>query len=96
MILLFGFTKKQLCLESLVAIIPDAKDRSSGSSILRTSIAYRVLLKNYERDYQNFAQSTNIENLLSIGRNGEFLHIFMEDVYWRTLKKVSNLITKFP
>ncbi|MEJ7700844.1 MAG: hypothetical protein WKF71_14520 [Pyrinomonadaceae bacterium] len=38
-------------------------------------------------EYRNFEQSTGIENLLSIGRNGEFAHIFMEDVYWRTRKK---------
>ena len=34
----------------------------------------------------------DIENLLSVGRNGEFAHIFMEDVYWRTRKKVRDLI----
>jgi hypothetical protein len=43
-------------------------------------------------EYRNFEQSTGIENLLSIGRNGEFAHIFMEDVYWRTRKKVRHLI----
>ena len=87
---------EQICLESLVAIAPDAGDRFPGSSILRTSIACPIFLNNYERDYQNFAQSTNIENLLSIGRSREFSHIFMEDIYWLTLKKVSKLINKFP
>jgi protoporphyrinogen/coproporphyrinogen III oxidase len=85
---------EQLCLENLVSIIPDAKERFLGSNILRTPIAYPVFLKEYEKERQNFAQSTNIENLLSIGRNGEFSHMFMEDVYWRTLKKVSKLINK--
>ena len=61
---------------------------------MRTPIAYPVYLKEYEQERQNFEQSTNIENLLSIGRNGEFSHTFMEDVYWRTLKKMKEFIRK--
>jgi len=59
---------------------------------LRTPIAYPVFLNEYEKERQDFEQSTHIENLLSIGRNGEFAHRFMEDVYWRTRKKVNTLI----
>src|SRR6266404_1318543 len=81
-----------LCLEHLTAVIPDAKKRFLGSNVLRTTIAYPVYLNEYEQERQNFEQSTNIENLLSVGRNGEFSHMFMEDVYWRTIKKVGNLI----
>jgi hypothetical protein len=29
-----------------------------------------------------------VTDLLSVGRNGEFAHILMEDVYWRTLARV--------
>ena len=57
-------------------------------------IAYPVFLKEYEQERQNFEQSTNIENLLSVGRNGEFSHMFMEDAYWRTQKKVRELIER--
>ncbi len=81
-----------LCLEHLAKVIPAAKKRFLGMNVLRTPIAYPVFLNEYEQDRQNFEQSTNIENLLSVGRNGEFSHIFMEDVYWRTLKKVQHLI----
>ncbi len=81
-----------LCLEKLNSIIPDAKKRFLGSSVLRTPIAYPVFLNKYEQERQNFVQSTHIDNLLSIGRNGEFSHMFMEDVYWRTRKKVNHLI----
>lgn len=84
----------ELCLEKIVPIIPDAKQRFLGSNVLRTPIAYPVFLNEYEEDRQKFEQSTHIENLLSIGRNGEFSHMFMEDVYWRTQKKVSSLIKK--
>ena len=84
----------ELCLQHLTAIIPDAKERFIGSNVLRTQIAYPVFLNEYEPERQNFEHSTNIENLLSVGRNGEFSHMFMEDVYWRTEKKVRLLIDK--
>lgn len=85
-------TISQLCLKNLEKIIPDVRDRFLGASVLRTPIAYPVFLKEYEQERLEFAESTNVENLLSVGRNGEFMHIFMEDVYWRTRKKVQTLI----
>ena len=82
----------ELCLKHLVKIIPDARERFLGAKTLRTPIAYPVFLNEYETERQNFEKSTNIENLLSVGRNGEFSHIFMEDVYWRTRRKVAELV----
>jgi len=82
----------ELCLKAITDVIPDARDRYLGYNVLRTPISYPVFLKEYEQSRQNFERSTNIDNLLSIGRNGEFAHIFMEDVYWRTRRKVANLI----
>ena len=82
----------ELCLNSITEIIPDARERYLGYNVLRTPISYPVFLKEYEQARQNFERSTNIDNLLSIGRNGEFAHIFMEDVYWRTRRKVSDLV----
>ena len=81
-----------LCLEYIKPVIPDAKERFLGCTVLRTPIAYPVFLNEYEKERREFERSTNISNLLSIGRNGEFAHRFMEDVYWRTRKKVQNLI----
>ena len=82
----------ELCLKHLVKIIPDARERFLGCNVLKTPIAYPVFLNEYEQARKDFERSTGIDNLLSIGRNGEFAHIFMEDVYWRTRKKVRNLI----
>jgi len=84
----------ELCLKNLVGIIPDVRKRFLGSNVLRTPIAYPIFLNEYEEERRNFDRSTNIENLLSVGRNGEFSHMFMEDVYWRTQKKVKDLIEK--
>ncbi len=83
-----------LCLENLNGIIPDVKNKFLGATALRTPFAYPVFLNEYEKERQEFDKSTKIENLLSIGRNGEFAHRFMEDVYWRTRKKVAGLIKK--
>ena len=37
-------------------------------------------------------KSTGVQGLLSVGRNGEFAHILMEDVFWRTRWKVSEYL----
>jgi oxygen-dependent protoporphyrinogen oxidase len=84
---------KKLCLENLEKIIPGVKENYLGASVLRTPIAYPVYSKEYEAARQDLGRSTGVENLLSIGRNGEFAHIFMEDVYWRTQKKVRKLLS---
>ncbi|HEX8639224.1 MAG TPA: FAD-dependent oxidoreductase, partial [Pyrinomonadaceae bacterium] len=85
-------TISELCLKHLVKIIPDARERYLGCNVLKTPIAYPVFLNEYEAARKDFELSTGVENLLSIGRNGEFAHIFMEDVYWRTRKKIRRLL----
>ncbi len=82
----------ELCLKNLESVVPGIRKKFLGSNILRTTIAYPVFLNEYEKERREFEKSTHIENLLSIGRNGEFAHRFMEDVYWRTRKKVANLV----
>ena len=82
----------EICLENLSHVVPGIREKFLGAKILKTPIAYPIYLSEYETARRAFERSTNIENLLSIGRNGEFSHIFMEDVYWRTRKKVSALV----
>ena len=80
-----------LCLDHLESIFPGVRGRYLGCRVLRTPIAYPVFLREYEADRRRFERSTGVDGLVSIGRNGEFAHILMEDVYWRTLKKVRDL-----
>ena len=87
-------TISELCLKHLTKIIPDVRTRYLGCSVIRTPIAYPVFLNEYEAERQKFEKSTNVENLLSVGRNGEFSHIFMEDVYWRTRKKIREYLSR--
>ena len=84
----------ELCVENLKPIIPDARTRYEGCRVLKTPIAYPVFLREYEAERQQFASGTNIENLYSVGRNGEFQHIFMEDVHHRTEKKMREMAAK--
>lgn len=77
----------ELCLGHLVDIIPDVRRRLLGAKVLRTPIAYPVFLNEYEEDRRRLQDSTGVPGLYSIGRNGEFAHILMEDVYWRTLAR---------
>lgn len=81
------------CLEHLQPLIRDVRRRYLGCRVLRTPIAYPVFGIEYEADRLRFGQGLGIDGLISIGRNGEFMHIFMEDVYWRTLKRCQRLLS---
>lgn len=81
------------CLAGIAAIYPSARGFYMGCRVLRTPIAYPVFLKDYEADRQRFEQGTGIEGLYSIGRNGTFAHMLMEDVYWRTLKTCRDIVS---
>jgi protoporphyrinogen oxidase len=82
----------QMCVRNLEPIVPDVSQRYLGCRVLRTRIAYPTLLKSYEQARKRLAQSTGIEGLYSVGRNGEFAHILLEDLYHRTVKKTQRLI----
>jgi hypothetical protein len=70
-------------------MIPDVRRRYIGAHVIRVPLAYPVFLREYEADRRDLStRGTGIENLLSIGRNGEFAHILMEDVYWRTRRRI--------
>ena len=83
----------KLCLEHLRPIVPDIEQRFLSSRVMRTPIAYPVFLKEYEDERVALTHTTGVEGLYSIGRNGEFAHILMEDVYWRTMRRTRELIS---
>lgn len=80
------------CLDHLEELLPGVRGKYLGCRILRTPVAYPVFLREYEQDRRRFEQSTGVEGLASIGRNGEFAHLLMEDVYWRTLKRMRRIV----
>jgi protoporphyrinogen/coproporphyrinogen III oxidase len=80
------------CLEHLKSIIPQAIPHYLGCRVLRTPFAYPVHLNEYEVERQALEHSTGIDGLYTIGRNGEFSHALMEDVYWRSRRKMLHLM----
>jgi protoporphyrinogen oxidase len=81
----------ELCLEHLRSIFPIARDRYLGCRALRTPIAHPVFLKEYEPERLALSMQPLVPGLYSVGRNGEFAHILMEDVYWRTKRHMRAL-----
>lgn len=77
-----------LAVQQLEPVIPDVRQRFLGGRVLRTPIAYPVFLKRYESERLELQRSTGIQRLYSVGRNGEFEHILMEDVYVRTERRM--------
>jgi protoporphyrinogen oxidase len=81
-----------LCVEHFARVVPDAAERCMGGTVLRQPLGYPVFHVDYEADRQRLEAGTGVTGLLSVGRNGEFDHILMEDIYWRTLAKVEGLL----
>jgi hypothetical protein len=50
-----------------------------------------VFLRAYEPERLALQGPLPVRGLHTIGRNGEFAHILMEDVYWRTLAHMRRL-----
>ena len=82
----------ELCVDTLQPIVPDVRRRYRGCRVLRTPIAYPIYLNEYEADRQRLARTTGVEGLVNVGRNAEFTHSLMEDVYWRTTRKLRKLV----
>jgi len=80
------------CTAGLEKIVPGISSRIFGSRVVRVPLAYPVYRTEYEADRQRFEKSTGIDGLFSFGRNGEFAHILMEDVYWRTRWKLAEYL----
>ncbi len=71
-------------------LIPDLSGRHLATHVTRTPIAYPVFALETE-DARLAISRHGIEGLVSAGRNAEFGHYLMEDVYWRTLRSTRAL-----
>lgn len=78
------------CAEELDRLFPGTRSRFLGCDVLRTAVAHPVYLRAYEEDRAAFSRGLPVDGLLSVGRNGEFAHILMEDVFWRTRHRVAE------
>ncbi len=81
----------ELCRTHLERLFPAARGRYLGCHVLRTPVAYPVYLREYEDERRELEGGLPVEGLYTIGRNGEFAHVLMEDVYWRTLNRTESI-----
>ena len=81
----------ELCIEHLEQMFPGARERYEGCRVVRTPIGYPVYLREYEKERFALESGVPIEGLFTAGRNAEFAHILMEDIYWRTLDKSKQI-----
>ena len=79
------------CIDALVDLVPTARRDFLGSRVVRQPLAYPVFHRAYEEHRRRLATGTGVDRLESIGRNGEFAHILMEDVYWRAVRRARRL-----
>ena len=71
--------------DGLRDLIPDLAARHIATHVARTPIAYPVFALETETARRTISRH-GIRGLVSAGRNAEFGHYLMEDVYWRTLR----------
>lgn len=80
------------CVDHLTPVIPDVATRYQGCRVLRTPVAYPVFDRGYEADRQALERDgTGVPGLWTVGRNGEFAHLFMEDVYVRATRAAGRV-----
>ncbi|CAN5431293.1 hypothetical protein BH10ACT2_BH10ACT2_07520 [soil metagenome] len=82
----------ELCVSTLDPLVPDVRSRLLGASVLRQPLGYPVFATEYELDRAALAtEGTGISGLHSIGRNGQFDHILMEDTFWRLRRGIPQI-----
>ncbi|MEO6571558.1 MAG: hypothetical protein ABIO83_08415 [Ilumatobacteraceae bacterium] len=59
------------------------------------ALGYPVFAIDYEDDRRVLADDgTGVDGLYSVGRNGEFDHILMEDIYWRLRRRIPLILAR--
>lgn len=86
----------QRCLAQLEEIIPGVSNCYQGCRVVRAPLAYPIFRTSYESQRRALADGTDVGGLMSVGRNGEFDHILMEDIYWRTRDRVQRWLNGSP
>ncbi|MBI4884153.1 MAG: FAD-dependent oxidoreductase [Actinobacteria bacterium] len=80
------------CLSTIGPMIAGVRERFIGASVLRQPLGYPVFALDYEPDRASLAtEGTGIAGLHSVGRNGEFDHILMEDTFWRLRRRIPGI-----
>ena len=82
------------CVSTLDLLIPNVRSWMIGATVMRQPLGYPVFALEYETDRAAFATTgTGIGGLHSVGRNGEYDHILMEDTFWRLRRRIPTIVT---
>jgi protoporphyrinogen/coproporphyrinogen III oxidase len=83
------------CVSTLEPLIANVRSLVIGASVLRQPLGYPVFALDYEHDRARLANhGTGIRGLYSVGRNGEYDHILMEDTFWRLRRRIPKLLER--
>ena len=82
----------EICLDQVGRIVPDVRSRLVGIRVVRARLGYPIPLREYEAARLRLREGTGVPGLFSIGRNGEFAHALMEDVYVRTRARIPEIL----
>lgn len=82
----------EVCAAELDRLFPGVREHYLGCQVLRTGVAHPVYLSEYEDDRIAFGRGLPVRGLYSVGRNGEFAHILMEDVFWLTRQRIRDVL----
>ena len=83
------------CVANLEPLVADVRTRVIGARVLRQPLGYPVFALDYEPDRAALSRDgTGIDGLYSIGRNGEFDHILMEDTFWRQRRRTPAIVRR--
>lgn len=81
------------CVSTLDPLVQGVRSRVIGATVLRQPLGYPVFALEYEADRAALAaDGPGVHGLHSVGRNGEYDHILMEDTYWRLRRRVPKII----
>ena len=83
------------CVSTLDPLVSDIRQRVIGATVLRQPLGYPVFAVEYEHHRAALAaDGTGVQGLYSVGRNGEFDHILMEDTFWRLRRRVPEIVQR--
>ncbi len=81
------------CVSTLDPLVSGIRSKVIGASVIRQPLGYPVFALEYEPDRAALAdEGTGVVGLYSVGRNGEYDHILMEDTFWRLRRRMPAII----
>ncbi|MHB2032547.1 MAG: protoporphyrinogen/coproporphyrinogen oxidase [Gemmatimonadaceae bacterium] len=82
----------EYALRALESVRGDLGTRYVDASVTKIPLGYPIFLQRYEHIRTTLPQVVRIPGLCIAGRNAEFAHLLMEDVYWRLRRRLPAFV----